>query len=125
MRPAIPFITALFLALPASAENLRLHLSNVESGPDANGQPALNFTLTPKSAHDFARFTTQQVGQAIDLMIEGETVISPIIVQPITDGQVQISSFWSGEDLHDMMTRLQSGKAAIVVRPAQADAPAR
>ncbi|MDO5613688.1 MAG: hypothetical protein Q4G14_10675 [Paracoccus sp. (in: a-proteobacteria)] len=110
---------AMLLAAPTGAETLRLDVQSAHIDIDAYGRPVLNIILTEGSAHDFAHYTTDRVGTRLDLMIDGETVLSPVIHLPVTGGQVQVTLGDLSTIPPQQMQRLRAGIARVEVRPAR------
>ena len=104
-------LIALFLlasTLPAAAAVVSLTVLKAEVGADmATGMPVLTITLDPASTEAFAAFTADNVGKQTIVSIEGETIMDPIIREPITQGVVQVSGEWTSEDLQRIAGRLR------------------
>lgn len=119
-------LIALFLlltTLPAAAAIVSLTVLKAEVGADmATGQPVLTITLDPASTGTFAAFTAANVGKRTIVSIAGETIMDPIIREPITQGVVQVSGEWTKPDLDRIAARLAAG-ATIVVEAVDDEAP--
>ena len=63
-----------------------------EQGFDEWGNvPVVNLRLPPALAQRFAALTARKVGQPLAIRYNGRTISAPIVNEPITAGQVQIS----------------------------------
>ena len=76
----------------AFAEPLQLAVAKVSVVTDriTNGK-SLSLELTPQSRDAFGEFTTQHVGDTVDLRIDGEVVMSPRLMEPILGGLIMVS----------------------------------
>jgi preprotein translocase subunit SecD len=81
-----------FFSFGAAAEPLRLFFASVSEGRDAySGKPALTVRLTEQSRQQFALFTQANLGQKIDIRVDGKSMLSPVVREPITGGILTIS----------------------------------
>lgn len=126
MRNIGKYLMALFLLLsplPAMAAIVSLTVLKAEVGVDmATRQPVLTITLDPASTERFAAFTAANLFKRTIVSIDGETIMEPIIREPITQGLVQVSGEWTKEDLERIAARLADG-ATIVVEAVEDEAP--
>ena len=75
----------------AVAEPLRLGIASASAGVDRKGgYGVVDIRLTDDSRRALADFTRANLGQKIDLRIDGDSLIKPIVREPITGGGVQI-----------------------------------
>jgi preprotein translocase subunit SecD len=111
-------VVILGLVLPAgkaAAEPLQLGITSASAGIDQrNGQAVVDIRLTDDSRQRFARFTQANLGQMIDLRIDGKSVIKPIVREPITAGMVQITIDNPGE-AQRLAARLNDRTATLEV----------
>jgi preprotein translocase subunit SecD len=74
------------------------------------GSPVVSLVLTPAGRDQLARVTTDHVGQALAIVVDGSLLTAPIIREPILAGGLQISGLDSLEQAKDLAHRL--GRAA-------------
>ena len=116
----IAFCATLVFAAPALAERLVLGVMDAQQGFDpVSGQPVVNLRLDTESARAFARFTQERVNQPIDVYVDDEVVMTPIVRNAILGGILQISGLDGVEEANEIVVRLRSGKARMSVAPAQ------
>ena len=72
-------------------------------------EPIVNFKFTLKGAQAFAEATTQNVGRPLAIVLDGEVISAPRILQPITGGQGQISGRFTVEEVNRLAILLKSG----------------
>jgi len=114
---ALLIVLAMLLAAgPAAAEPLGLIVPTVEIVPDAvPGQMLLRLELTPESRAAFAAFTEWHVGETVDFRIDGQTVMSVRLVEPILGGMFVVSGMYAKSELEAIARRIEAGKATIEV----------
>jgi preprotein translocase subunit SecD len=99
----------------AVAEPLRLGIASASAGfYEKSGQAVVNIRLTDDSRRLFADFTRTNLGQMIDLRIDGKSVIKPVVREPITGGVVQIS-IDKPADAEPLAARLNNRTATLEV----------
>ena len=104
----------LLLSAPALAEPLTLEVTEAEVAYDArNSQPIVTFRMSEASRKAFADFSARNVGEKIDLRIDGNSVMKTVIREPITGGVGQILAT-SQDSARQLTDRLKS-KAPLVV----------
>ncbi|NNE81677.1 MAG: hypothetical protein HKN18_15530 [Silicimonas sp.] len=96
-------LLALLFALPASAADLvfegggeRLvvpgeRLVEISAARDYNGNDVVEFLFAPKDAAALHDLTKTLLGQQLDVVVCGEVLIRPTIMEPIAGGRGQIS----------------------------------
>src|SRR6185295_9777375 len=86
---ALCLLGSQFFVLVATSEPLTLDVRDARADLEQRtGQPVLHITL---AGNGFARFTSENVGREIELRIDGKTVLTTVIREPILGGSVQIS----------------------------------
>lgn len=76
------------------------------SGNNAN-TPAISQTFTATGTEKFARFTKDHTGDVLGIIVDDHVLSAPIIMEPIVDGQAQISGgFASLNEAHVLANRL-------------------
>jgi preprotein translocase subunit SecD len=72
-------------------------------------QPVVSFRLNAAGTRQFARATTENVGVPMAVVLDGVVLTAPIIREPITGGNVQISGGFTVEKANDLAVTLRSG----------------
>jgi preprotein translocase subunit SecD len=118
MRPIarLALISALLLLTGAAfAAPLELGVAKVSVVNDSADQKALSLELTPQSREAFGAFTAEHVGQTIDLRVDGEVVMSPRLMEPITGGKIMVSGTFEPGKLAEIGKRIIPGGAKVEV----------
>lgn len=71
-------------------------------------QPAILLRLDAAGARKLAAFTSENVGRAIAIVIDGRVVSAPIIKEPILGGRGQISGTLTKAEAEEIAARLRS-----------------
>lgn len=105
---------------PAMAEPTSIEVASAETNFDQRtNEPIVTLRMTEASRQLFAAFTVKNVGRKVDIRIDGKTVISPVIREPILQGSVQVSNNgWTAAYTRDLADRLSIGKSKIEIEPA-------
>jgi hypothetical protein len=67
-------------------------IESLQQGTDQQDRPTLNFTLKPAASQAFGDYTTAHVWGYVAIVIDGVVASAPLINEPITGGEIQISS---------------------------------
>lgn len=67
------------------------HIKNFKLAQDMFGYPNINFTLDDEGTQIFAKLTRENIGKEILLEMDGIAILSAVIREEITGGQVAIS----------------------------------
>ena len=89
-----------------SGENL------IDAQPNINNQnnePTVSFTLDRLGSQKFGRATTDNVGNRLAIVLDGEIVSAPNINEPITSGNGMISGNFTFQEATDLSLLLRSG----------------
>ncbi|MFD2234563.1 protein translocase subunit SecD [Phaeospirillum tilakii] len=107
------------LPLADSAERLpvrtRIELDGArlrDASAGRNGQTGewvVNFSFDSAGARRFADITTRQVGRPFAIVLDGKVISAPVIREPITGGQGQISGHFSAQSANDLAVLLRAG----------------
>lgn len=104
----------LLVPVAAFAEPLTLEVTQADVAYDAaSSRPLVTFRLSETSRKAFADFTAQHVGEKIDIRVDGNSVMRPVIREPITGGVGQILAT-SKDDAKKLAERLKA-RAPLVV----------
>src|SRR5262245_1033119 len=130
VRRALRVLVAVWLAAGASvfcapgafAEPLILQITAAQAAFDQRtNAPIVTFRFADASKQAFAAFTTRHVGRAVELRVDGKTVLKAIVREPILGGSGQIPTS-SVDEARALATRLSAGTAKVEVEAA-ADQP--
>ena len=102
----------------AAAEPITIQL--IDAGLDREprtGAVIVTFTMSKASQAAFARFTQENMGRKVEFRVDGKTVSTPLIREPILSGSGQISGV-KPEEARDLAARLSSGQAKLQVERA-------
>jgi preprotein translocase subunit SecD len=102
----------------AAAQPLMLEVASARVGYDQRtAQPIVSFEMTEGASKLFAAFTSQNVGRAIELRVDGRTIIKTIVREPIVGGggQLRVSS---ADEARTLAARLSEGTAKLEVEVA-------
>jgi preprotein translocase subunit SecD len=99
----------------AVAEPLRLDVVSASAGFDQrSGQAVVTIRLTDDSRARFADFTRINLGQPIDVRVDGKSMLKPVVREPITGGTLQISMDRQ-EDAGPLAARFNNRTATVEV----------
>jgi preprotein translocase subunit SecD len=69
--------------------------------------------LSPEGAKSFAEATTANVQRRIFILLDGQVISAPIVIEPILDGSAQITGFSTPEEAYAMSVMLNSGALPV------------
>ena len=78
--------------------------AHVISAPD--GQPAVEFTLTPEGRDRFAALTRVNIGRRLAVVVNGAIVASSIIGAEIPDGKAMLSANYTEAEAQELAAEL-------------------
>lgn len=101
--------------LPVAAQGQTVRLE-VTGGTifDADGEVSL--TLSPLSRRELAKFTGQNIGRTIDVLLDGHVVSRPRIMQPIQGPGVMIFGDLDDPERRALIERAIAGEAVLQLR---------
>jgi preprotein translocase subunit SecD len=100
----------------AGAEPLALEIASAQVSFDQRtSEPVVSYRLTDSSARRFAEFTAQNVGRKTEFRVDGRTVMTPVIREPILGGFGQISGGFNLDQAKDIAKRLSAGTAKVEI----------
>ncbi|HEY8496325.1 MAG TPA: protein translocase subunit SecD [Limnochordales bacterium] len=88
-------------------------LQDARLGVDRFGRPAVDVEFTPEGAARFAQLTTLYVGQPIPHLLDGELLVAPVVQEPITSGQGQITGNFTHEEARNLAVLLKAGSLPV------------
>jgi preprotein translocase subunit SecD len=80
-----------------------------------NGKPAVSIEFTDEGAKKFAELTTKNVGKALAIFLDGVPVSSPVVQEPITGGQAQITGDFTTQEAKNLSIQLNAGALPIPI----------
>ena len=103
----------------ASADPLTLRVTRAEAAYNQrSGEPVVSMVFDDESKRLFADLTARNIGKAMELRIDGRTVMKAVIREPITGGAGQIAGGLTAQQAREMAERLSSGAAKLEVEAA-------
>ena len=109
----------MFCTVSASADPLTLRVTRAEAAyVQRSGEPVVSMVFDEESKRLFADFTARHIGKAMELRIDGRTVMKAVIREPITGGAGQIAGGLTAQQAREMAERLSSGAARLEVEAA-------
>jgi preprotein translocase subunit SecD len=99
----------------ASGEPLTIEIVSAELAFDQRtGMPVITFRMNEASKQLFAELTAKNIGKKMDVRVEGQTIMSPYIREPILGGSGQITErAWTVEQAKEMAERISAGRAKV------------
>ncbi len=91
-------------------------LSKVRRSSDAWNNPAVTFSLKEDSARRFELFTSENIGRALAIVIDGKVICAPIIQSAIPDGRGIIQGRFTVEEADDLAVILKAGALPASVK---------
>ena len=86
------------------------HLQNASTGNDSRtGQWVVNFKFDTTGAKRFSEITSSNVGKPFAIVLDGKVISAPVIREPITGGQGQISGSFTAQSASDLAVLLRAG----------------
>jgi preprotein translocase subunit SecD len=73
------------------------------------GEPVVNFRFDSRGAQRFAEVTRANVGKPFAIVLDGKVLSAPVIREPITGGQGQISGSFTVQAANDLAILLRAG----------------
>jgi len=85
-------------------------LIDAQTGFDSrSGEPVVNFKFNTAGSRKFAQATTENVQQPFAIVLDNEVISAPVIREPITGGQGQISGNFTVQSANDLAILLRAG----------------
>jgi preprotein translocase subunit SecD len=111
----VVILTFAFSGYGATAGPLRLVVVSASAGiVRTSGEVVVDVRLDDNSRRLFANFTQMNLGQMIDVRIDGKSVSKPVVREPITAGVVPITIGEAGE-AQRLAARLSDRTATLEV----------
>jgi len=74
-----------------------------------SGEPVVSFKFNSSGSRKFAQATTENVGLPFAIVLDNEVISAPVIREPITGGQGQISGNFTVQSANDLAILLRAG----------------
>ncbi|MBR1120793.1 protein translocase subunit SecD [Bradyrhizobium lablabi] len=85
-------------------------LTDAQPGFDQrSGQPIVSFKFNTTGARKFAQATTEHVKEPFAIVLDNQVISAPVIQEPITGGQGQISGNFTVQQANDLAILLRAG----------------
>src|SRR6185437_1708088 len=85
-------------------------LTDAQPGFDPRtSEPVVNFRFNSSGSRKFAQATSENVGQPFAIVLDNEVISAPVIREPITGGQGQISGNFTVQSANDLAVLLRAG----------------
>jgi len=91
-------------------------LQTASVGRDQAGRYVISFDLTSDATDLFAEFTTANRGKYLAIVLDKVVISTPVISDPITSGQGQISGSFTQEEAQTLAVQLRSGALPIPIK---------
>lgn len=88
-------------------------LEDATVGSSQLGELVVSFSLTDEGAQIFGDYTTENVGGHLGIVLDKRLISAPVISQPITGGQGQISGDFTYEEANNLAIQLRYGSLPI------------
>lgn len=86
------------------------NLTNARAGQDSrNGEWVVNFQFDSVGTRRFAQITRENVGRPFAVVLDDKVITAPVIREPITGGQGQISGSFTARSANDLAVLLRAG----------------
>lgn len=89
------------------------YLKDAQVGFDQFGKPKVNMQFTEEGAKKFEQITGKYVGQNLAIVLDGEVMSSPRIVQKIEGGSAEITGDFTIEEAKRLAIVLQTGALPV------------
>jgi preprotein translocase subunit SecD len=85
-------------------------LTDAQPGFDQRtNEPIVNFKFNSSGSRKFAQATSENVGVPFAILLDNEVISAPVIREPITGGQGQISGSFTVQSANDLAVLLRAG----------------
>lgn len=91
-------------------------LQSASVSRDQVGEYVISFVLKSDATAVFGEYTSTHTGQYLAIVLDKTVVSVPVINQPITDGQGQISGNFTQESANTLAIQLRSGALPIPIK---------
>lgn len=78
-------------------------------GGRAGSSLVIKLKLTPEGSKKFYEITSKNVGRRLAAVLDGHVIVAPVINEPISGGQCEISGRFVGKEANELAALLKSG----------------
>ncbi len=86
-----------------------------------DGKPAISFQLNAEGQELFGDTTAKSIGKSISIQLDGQTLMSPSVHEPIYGGSVLVTGSFTKEQVETIVLQLQSGALPLDLRQDKLD----
>ncbi len=97
------------------------HLEAAQATVDDSYSPAITFTLTSEGSQLFGDMTAESIGETITILLDGETLMAPVVNSAIYGGSVLITGSFTEDEAETIALQLQSGALPLELRQDKLD----
>jgi len=83
---------------------------------DPSGQYVIQFRLNDEGAQTFAEYTTNHVGESLGIVLDKTVISSPVVNEPINEGEGVISGGFTLESANNLAVQLRYGSLPIPLK---------
>jgi preprotein translocase subunit SecD len=113
---ALSVATLLLSTVSAWADPITLRIARAEVAYDQRtGERIIGIVFHEASKQLFADLTARNLGKAMEMRVDGRTVLKSVVREPILGGSVQITSGFTMEQAREIAERLSAGAAKLEV----------
>ncbi|MCA9369537.1 MAG: protein translocase subunit SecD [Pseudomonadales bacterium] len=106
--------TSASLLQPTDLDGSQLQKSTVQFQPDT-GEPVVGISFNSEGTELFSQITTDHTGQALAIVLDGVSIMAPVIREPIVNGQAVISGGMTVEQAKELSIQLNAGALPVPV----------
>lgn len=99
------------LEIIAGSDQLFLGADELEAQPsmDHSNRPAVSIFLSKSAGDRFAELTKGHLGNNITIRVCGVVVMTPMLLEPILHGKIQMTGSFTVEETKEMAAQLETG----------------
>ena len=91
-------------------------LKEAHVSTNQTGQPAVSFTLSTEGTKIFSDYTSSHTNQYLGIVLDKKVLSSPVVKNPITDGQGIIEGGFTAQSANDLAIQLRYGSLPVPVK---------
>ncbi len=96
-------------------------LASASLALNSTNQPTVQFTLTPDGAKIFSDYTMSHVGQYLAIVLDKRVISSPVIQNPITNGQGVIVGNFTVQSAQQLVIQLKYGALPVPLQVVESE----
>ncbi|PIR46903.1 MAG: protein translocase subunit SecD [Candidatus Vogelbacteria bacterium CG10_big_fil_rev_8_21_14_0_10_45_14] len=86
-----------------------------QSGVGLVQEPQVLLAFDKEGAEMFAQITSENVGKTVAIYLDGAPISTPVVIQPITDGNAVISGTFTPQGARELVGRLNAGALPVPI----------